>query len=1268
MNAFFAAIITITNMCGVVSVDTHGARVTSYVPEGGNEVFFVSKTGTGGMPLCWPWFAGLGPREDSARHGIARYRDFKVVGTTRPSSGDTMLTLRLDSDEETRRLFPHDFSLTVTVRMNHCLTVTMTGKNTGSDPFKVTEAFHPYFAVGDSVKCRLEGEDAEVYTLDDPILGRTFAFADGSAGCGRRMWRPHAESHLSKTVSPIEADDWRKFVCVESGTMTPSAAYVLKPGESHTLVRTIRLSSTYNNAKPLDLQPQIEAAAAAGGGRVTVPPGEWLSKRAVHLRSNVELHLADGATLVFPDDPSAYLPAVRSSYSAIEFYGLSPLIYAYGATNVSITGGGTLTTRMGLWREWFLRDTATMFENQRRLYAWGENDTPVEERRFEDLRTARIRPCFVEFERCRDVRLEGFRLRYSPLWCVHLRLCDGVAVRGLDIKAMGHNNDGIDVNASRNVLIEGCSLDQGDDGFVIKSGRDRDGRRVGVPCENVEIRNCTVKRAHTLIGVGSEVSGGVRNISLHDCKVTDRLFAVVRVKTSDRKGAYIENVAVSNVEVSATANIDSLVDLAMNINYQWGKYPPREHIVTRIYGVRVENVRAEGTVRRLYSLHGDARLPPENIVLRNITAASCLKPSEAENLGKCELLQPPPPPFAPLAAEVLSAPVLAQDAKYSSWDAFYKKLFSLDADADEAWTSISSTAGFDARRAALRTKMIERMGGFPERTPLNAKVAGVVRRNAYRVEKVLFESRPGMFVTANLYLPDASRFNPPYPAAVELCGHADNGKHAPKYQRLAVMAAKNGLASFVVDPLGQGERRQSPEDDAGSPVENHLRMGVNAMLLGHNFAVFELWDAMRAMDYLDTRADIRHDGYGSMGNSGGGTQSVMLSAIDPRIKATATSCYLSNLHEQTRWRLLADCEQLIFGQLADGLNHAAYPLLGGNPVLMLGRGDDMIPFSGTLATARLLQCVARNLGRSGWYDFFSSPGPHGYNEQLMRQSVTYLVRQLRNETAVFDEPEFDTAKQDFGPAEQDLWVAPEGRVRSLDGFKSIYDSLNDELDAALAVRAGQADPARAKKVRMLADIDESRVGARTVVSESTLADGTKVMCTFYAVSDGYKMPVVEIVPPGAERHQPLVLAIDGARTNGVSIVRANANRAIFIPDLCACGEIGAARHYYHCRYDDEETAKMLYLLGASLVGRRAGELIALGNEAKRRFGKNPMVVTTGRLAVAAAHAIAAEPGLFTAHDFIAPPLSWTQAIRTRAQSLYSTSVHGALLQYDWTDL
>ena len=230
-------LITLTNRFGSVSVDTHGARVASYVPAGGKEVFFTSETGTGGMPLCWPWFGGLGPTADSRRHGIARYMDFEVVSTNCVGD-DTTLTLRLRSDEETRRLFPHDFELTVSVRLGNRLTVAMTAENTGRDSFEVTEAIHPYLAVSDSQKCRVEGLDSPECRLYDPVGGRTVLLS-GEGDTGYHVWRPNEKSHLSKSVSAIAPGDWRRFICVENGTFKKEDAYVLGPGERHTLSRTV---------------------------------------------------------------------------------------------------------------------------------------------------------------------------------------------------------------------------------------------------------------------------------------------------------------------------------------------------------------------------------------------------------------------------------------------------------------------------------------------------------------------------------------------------------------------------------------------------------------------------------------------------------------------------------------------------------------------------------------------------------------------------------------------------------------------------------------------------------------------------------------------------------------------------------------------------------------------------------------------------------------------------------------------------------------------
>jgi len=1021
------------------------------------------------------------------------------------------------------------------------------------------------------------------------------------------------------------------------------------------------------------IQERIDVCAAAGGGKVCVPAGDWKTG-PIHLRSNVELHLEEGARLVFSGSPDDYRPLVPSSFAGIECLALSPLVYARGCTNVALTGKGTLAPEMDVWRVWFDRNTPEMFAAMGQLYAWGESDEPVENRRVADLPGARFRPCCVEFDRCKDVRLEGFRVRESPLWTIHLRLCENVTVEGLDLEAKGHNNDGIDVDACRHVRIRGCTFLQGDDGIVIKSGRDRDGRRVGVPCEDVEISDCTARGGFTLLAVGSEVSGGVRDIRLHDCRATGPMSTLVMVKTSRRKGAFIENISVSNV--TATALEGPVLAIATDVDYQWRKYPARELIRTRIENVSVSNVRC-GRADVVYSLAGDPKLPVDGVTLKDIHVGEVARGegecSNVERFEKTGIVTKLAKDYAEGVAEraaALAVPVLPSEERFSVWTAFYNRLFDLDAAADEAWRNVTSVDVFDARRLALREKMVSRIGGFPERTPLKARVTGSVKRNGYRIENVLFESRPGMYVTGNLYLPDEARFRPPYPAAIELCGHTREGKNYPSYQRIAVLTAKNGVAVLALDPLGQGERRQSAAEDAnpGSPVLNHLRMGVNAMLLGHGFAAFELWDAMRALDYLDARGDLRHDGYGALGNSGGGTQSIQLSAVDPRVKATATSCFLCNLREQTLWRLLPDCEQMVFGQLTDGFNHASYPLMGGKPVLMLARRDDMIPYSGTLATARLLQQVGRNIGRPTWYGIDDKPGPHGYTERHMRATASFLARHLRGETATFDEPEFDTSRQDFGPTGTVVFAASEGRVQALDGFKSVYAYLQNELETAQTNRTPMTREARAEMVRKLADIDEARVGSRTVVSESSLRDGTRVVRAFYEVSDGYRMPVVELIPLGAERWQPLVLAVDGPRTNVAALVQANRKRAIFIPDLCASGEIGGTRHHYVCPRDDEEVAKMLYLFGSSLVGRRAGELVALGREAKRRFGKSPTVVTTGTFAVSAAHAMAADPGLFTASDFIDPPVAWSRTVREGKMTTYASSVNGALLKYDWTDL
>ncbi len=247
----------------------------------------------------------------------------------------------------------------------------------------------------------------------------------------------------------------------------------------------------------------IAACNQSGGGRVIVPAGEWLTG-PIHFKSNVNLYLSEGATLRFSDNPDKYLPAVMTSWEGLECYNYSPLLYAYQCENIVITGTGTLSPIMDTWRVWFKRPKAHL-EALKKLYTVASTDVPVEKRQMTEGEN-HLRPHLIQFNRCKNVLLNQFKIRESPFWTIHLYMCNGGIVRNLYVFEHEHNNDGIDLEMSRNFLVENCRFDQGDDAVVIKSGRNRDAWRLNTPCKNIVIRHCDILKGHTLLGIGSEMS------------------------------------------------------------------------------------------------------------------------------------------------------------------------------------------------------------------------------------------------------------------------------------------------------------------------------------------------------------------------------------------------------------------------------------------------------------------------------------------------------------------------------------------------------------------------------------------------------------------------------------------------------------------------------------------------------------------------------------------------------------------------------------------
>ncbi|MBD0372695.1 MAG: glycoside hydrolase family 28 protein [Pyrinomonadaceae bacterium] len=311
------------------------------------------------------------------------------------------------------------------------------------------------------------------------------------------------------------------------------------------------------------IRKAIDACNRAGGGRVVVPAGVFLTG-AIHLKSNVNLHVSEGATLKFSTDPAKYLPAVFTRWEGTELMNYSPLIYAFEQENIAITGRGTLDGSASdeNWWRWARRngtDPAPAANDIRQLREMGNRGVPVRERVFGAGHY--LRPPFIQPYRSRNILIENVRIINSPFWEIHPVLSSNITVRGVQIYSHGPNNDGCDPESSRDVLIEDYVFDTGDDCIAIKSGRDNDGRRVHVPSENIIVRNSTMKDGHGGVVIGSEISGDCRNVFVENCKMdSPNLDRALRFKSNALRGGTIENIFMRNVEIGRVAEAVLTVD------------------------------------------------------------------------------------------------------------------------------------------------------------------------------------------------------------------------------------------------------------------------------------------------------------------------------------------------------------------------------------------------------------------------------------------------------------------------------------------------------------------------------------------------------------------------------------------------------------------------------------------------------------------------------------------------------------------------------------
>ena len=613
----------------------------------------------------------------------------------------------------------------------------------------------------------------------------------------------------------------------------------------------------------------------------------------------------------------------------------------------------------------------------------------------------------------------------------------------------------------------------------------------------------------------------------------------------------------------------------------------------------------------------------------------------------------------------------------------------------EAYEARKSDAEIAAYQAEQRAFFEQQLGGWFEKTPLRPQITGVVERPGFTVEKILFESMPGVYVTAALFLPDPDRFAPPWPGVVVACGHTANGKAYDGYQRACALMALNGMAALIVDPFDQGERRQlldHPDAPGLWGTQAHTMVGVGSILVGRNAATYMVWDLIRAIDYLQSRPDIDPDRIGAAGNSGGGTQSAYLMALDDRVQAAAPNCYLCGLYDRIRkLHEPQDGEQNIFGQLAFGMDHADYVMMRApRPTLVLVATDDFFDVEDAWDLYRHAKRLYSRMGHGQKVGIVENDGPHGWAPILREATAQWMNRWLRDQWDDIREPDDLTVL-----SEEEMRVTPQGQVLHLEGARSLYE-INSAFERELAeqrTRLWEREDRAAlmDQVRQIAgfprwnDLSDPEIE----IGDPITSDSCVVQKLVIRPEPGIHLPALLFRPIDAEGAEGsgrvvLVLAEEGKNAvtgpDGPLAAWVGEGATVLAVDLRGVGETRQTNHRYFQPWfgQDGQDVYTAYLLGRSYVGMwatdilacvRALEVLAPAGDGASDGPRPVDLVVRGNLGVAALHAAAAEPERFGAVEISGAIRSWADVVHaglTRNQLV--NAVHGALAVYDLPDL
>jgi len=590
---------------------------------------------------------------------------------------------------------------------------------------------------------------------------------------------------------------------------------------------------------------------------------------------------------------------------------------------------------------------------------------------------------------------------------------------------------------------------------------------------------------------------------------------------------------------------------------------------------------------------------------------------------------------------------------------------------------ISSLAGWQERQQQIREIMLEVIGPFPERTPLNARVVRTVEKSGFRVEHIVYESLPGYYVTSSLYVPTGLKRNRKAPAVIYCSGHAAEGYRSPAYQHVILNLVHKGFIVFAFDPVGQGERLQyfdpqTGKSKVGGPTREHSYPGTQVFVNGNSFARYMIWDGIRAVDYLLTRKEVDQNRIGITGRSGGGTQSAYIAAMDERIYAAAPECYLTNYTRLFQTVGPQDAEQNFFHGILRGIDHPDLLLVRApKPALMITTTRDMFSIQGAMETENEVGRIYRAYGKEENFGRAEDDAAHESTQKNREALYAFFQKHLNNPGSSADEE-----VENLTAAE--LQVTETGQVSTSLGGETVY-SLNSKETAQIvaADRSSEAGfPGDHARIRASA-AELSGYREPAVVDDPVYTGRIRrvgyTVGKYYVQGEGeYVIPYLLMIPEKSNGRALIYLHPGGksveAAEGGEIEWFVRQGFTVLAPDLVGVGETGPGT-YRGDAYLDGISHNLWYAsltIGRSIVGIRAGDVVRLTLLLKKYWpGAEIWSLARKEMAPVLVHAAAFSPAI-SRIALVEPFSSYRSIVMNRfykSEYIHST-VPGALRAYD----